>query len=940
MTRKVLLLGWDAADWKIITPLLDAGKMPNLEKLVNGGIVGNLSTLYPVLSPMLWTSIATGKRAGKHGIHGFSEPDPASGGVRPISNLGRKTKAIWNILQQNGLKSNVVGWWPSHPAEPISGVMVSNQYQKAPALANKAWPMQSGTVNQSKLADDLAALRIRPSELDGDILLSFVPDAAKIDQTKDKRLMSLAKIIAETASVHAAATATMQLEPWDFMAVYFDGIDHFCHGFIKYHAPRLDWVDKDDFELYQHVVNAGYQFHDLMLGTYMHLAGEETTIMIVSDHGFHPDHLRPKDLPNEPAGPADEHRQFGMIAIKGPGIKQDELIYGASLLDITPTLLSLYGLPIGEDMDGKSLLNAFVETPKADFIPSWDDIAGDTGMHPKGMQADPVDQAEALKQLVELGYIDKPDENLEKASANTVKELRYNLARDYLNSRHIKEAIEIFSELWDASPDESRFGVHLLDCYLSLKQIKQSEQTLERLQKEKKRYAAVAVLELQALQETYKDKAPEELSENQLRELNQLRKKSGVNAHTFAYLRGRVLAAKNEHVKALEAFALAESVQLHNRPSLYQHQADSLIALNHLHAAEAKLHEILTLDPINAQAQLGFSRVHLANKYPRKALGAALASIGLIYHNPVAHYHCALAQQKLGHTDDAIASLNTALAQNAMFPLAHQLLAKIYRSREQFDKATTHTNFFKTAEEHIKKFHATGIFPEDTHLKTSIDLKRKLTLFGLENRHHLLVPTSQTVTIVSGLPRSGTSMLMQMLQAGGFPILTDGERVADASNARGYYELAAIKGLAKDKDKGWMQEAEGKAVKIIAQLLPSLQPDASYKILFISRPIGEILASQRAMLARNNKANSKQSERQLAKTYEVQINTVREVLANFSETIDIINIDYHQTLSNPEEVATKINTFLGGGLDEVAMRNAVAPELRREGVGISKLSSE
>jgi predicted AlkP superfamily phosphohydrolase/phosphomutase len=85
MSKKVLLLGWDAADWKVITPLMDAGLMPNLEKLVGEGLMGNLSTLYPVLSPMLWTSIATGKRAHKHGIHGFSEPDPQTGGVRARS---------------------------------------------------------------------------------------------------------------------------------------------------------------------------------------------------------------------------------------------------------------------------------------------------------------------------------------------------------------------------------------------------------------------------------------------------------------------------------------------------------------------------------------------------------------------------------------------------------------------------------------------------------------------------------------------------------------------------------------------------------------------------------------------------------------------------------------------------------------------------------------
>ena len=93
-SRKVLLIGWDSADWKVIHPLLDAGKLPHLEQLVNGGVIGNLATLYPILSPMLWTSIGTGMRPFKHGIHGFAEPDPHTGGVRPISNLSRKTKAV------------------------------------------------------------------------------------------------------------------------------------------------------------------------------------------------------------------------------------------------------------------------------------------------------------------------------------------------------------------------------------------------------------------------------------------------------------------------------------------------------------------------------------------------------------------------------------------------------------------------------------------------------------------------------------------------------------------------------------------------------------------------------------------------------------------------------------------------------------------------------
>jgi predicted AlkP superfamily phosphohydrolase/phosphomutase len=147
-SRRVLLIGWDAADWKAITPLLDGGKMPNLAKLIEGGIMGNLSTIQPVLSPMLWTSIATGKRAYKHGIHGFSEPDPVSGKIRPVTNLSRKTKAVWNILNQNSLNTVTIGWWPSNPAEELSrGVMVSNDYQRSTGPNPKKWPMKDGTVH-------------------------------------------------------------------------------------------------------------------------------------------------------------------------------------------------------------------------------------------------------------------------------------------------------------------------------------------------------------------------------------------------------------------------------------------------------------------------------------------------------------------------------------------------------------------------------------------------------------------------------------------------------------------------------------------------------------------------------------------------------------------------------------------------------------------------
>src|SRR5256885_285767 len=165
--NRLLLIGWDAADWKVIKPLLDAGQMPHLASLVAGGVHGNLATIYPALSPMLWTSIATGKRPYKHGIHGFSEPLPDGSGVRPITILSRKTKAVWNILNQTGHRSIVVGWWPSHPAEPINGVMVSNHFEQVVGEPDRMSPLLAGAVHPGSLAALLADLRVNPTELTG-----------------------------------------------------------------------------------------------------------------------------------------------------------------------------------------------------------------------------------------------------------------------------------------------------------------------------------------------------------------------------------------------------------------------------------------------------------------------------------------------------------------------------------------------------------------------------------------------------------------------------------------------------------------------------------------------------------------------------------------------------------------------------------------------------
>ena len=497
MTKpRVLLIGWDAADWKVIRPLLDAGHMPNLARLLAGGLHGNITTLYPVLSPMLWTSIATGKRAYKHGLHGFSEPMPDGSGVRPITVLSRKTKAVWNILNQTGHRSIVVGWWPSHPAEPINGVMVSNHFPRVVSNPGEHAPLPKGTIHPAELTEPLAELRVNPMELSGEFIRMFVPEYEKVDQKKDKRLHALGKIIAETMSIHAAGTELLATQPWDFAAVYYSGIDHFGHGFMRYHPPRQSHVEEKDFEIYQHIIANAYRYHDAMLGALLGFTDENTTVILMSDHGFHPDHQRPLYIPAEPAGPAIEHRHFGILCLKGPTLKENEKLYGASLLDICPTILTLFGLPPGKDMDGKVLLTAFREPPRVSPIESWDTVPGAAGIHSAEVCLDPVASAEAFKQLVELGYVAPPGPNVQETVDECVRELKYNLARAYRDGNCCGQAAALAEELWNRWPKEHRFGLLLLECLAPLGQLARRREVINELTANIERYQIEARAEL------------------------------------------------------------------------------------------------------------------------------------------------------------------------------------------------------------------------------------------------------------------------------------------------------------------------------------------------------------------------------------------------------------------------------------------------------------
>jgi hypothetical protein len=181
------------------------------------------------------------------------------------------------------------------------------------------------------------------------------------------------------------------------------------------------------------------------------------------------------------------------------------------------------------------------------------------------------------------------------------------------------------------------------------------------------------------------------------------------------------------------------------------------------------------------------------------------------------------------------------------------------------------------------------------------------------------------ITIVSGLPRSGTSLMMQMLVAGGMTALTDGERAADTDNPRGYLEWERIKQLPNDPN--CIAEAEGKAVKVISRLLLSLPPGHEYRVIFMQRPMPEVLASQDQMLRRRE--NLRQSDPAvIAAAFEKHLKEVYAWLEG-KAYIKAIRIDYHDALAKPLEIGRQLSEFLGISLDLEAMRSQVDSSLYR-----------
>ncbi len=641
--KRVLLVGWDSADWQMIHPLIDQGLMPTTAKFLEQGAWGNLATTRPILSPMLWNTIATGKRPVHHGVFGFTEPNAEGTGVRPVSSTSRKCKALWNILSQMGLRSNVVGWYASHPAEPISGVMVTNQFEQYTEKDGNVSPLPSGCIHPPIFSEELAEFRVLPGEIEAGAILPFVPRAAELIKKEKHRLGMLQHMLAQTATIHAVATHLMANTEWDFTAIYYEGIDRFGHAFMEFHPPKMEQVSQEDFDVYQHCMTGIYRFHDMLLETLLKLAGDDTAVILMSDHGYYNDHLRP-DPREGKAGPVDWHRPFGILAAHGPGVSQGNRLYGASILDVTPTVLQLLGLPAAYDMPGRVLAEVLEDAEPLNRIETWEEIEGDAGMHPAELRVDPVESQAMLEQLVALGYVDAPSDDVEKTIRDCVASNQFNLIQSLIDARNYPQAVIEFENLTEDVRQTPGAQIILASCYMALDDKQRARDILE----------ALVIL--------------------------------GSDSPRLHMMLGALEFSAGRRELALEHLSRVEKSEP-RLPGLHIKLGDVYLDTRRYDQAIVAFEKALTIDADSPLAFAGLAQAKLRKGDVQAALDHALIAAELVHHFPRVHLTIGEALHELGDYKGAVEALELCVKQAPRMKLAHEALARAYRNLGQTDKA-------------------------------------------------------------------------------------------------------------------------------------------------------------------------------------------------------------------------------------------------------------
>lgn len=446
---RVMVLGLDGMDPQTVDLLMSEGKLPNFAKLRQQGAYAPLQSAEPMLSPILWTTIATGKTPDLHRIGHFVAVNEA-GEQLPVTSRMRKVKALWNILSESKRRVAVVGWWATWPAENVNGAMVSDHFayhflfdqglRGDSKAEGKTWPPE--------LVERLAPLVKRPQDLTRAELAPFVSvSQEEFDRPfdLDDELSGFKWALSTTITYRNVGLELWKKDRPDTLLAYFEATDSTAHLFGHlFRASGLSGELLDQQKRYGGAVEAMYAYADRIVGEFLAAMDGNSTLVVLSDHGFElgvlPDD--PSKLRSMRRVSERFHRPRGILYLYGAHVKARTRLDNPSILDIAPTVLALNGLAPARDMTGRVLSEGLDITalPRvASYEPAGGQVA-EAGAPPTGdSQVDP----EILKRLQSLGYIQSSSPKGDR-----------NLAAILFEQGKYAEAVVAYGKLVKAEPED------------------------------------------------------------------------------------------------------------------------------------------------------------------------------------------------------------------------------------------------------------------------------------------------------------------------------------------------------------------------------------------------------------------------------------------------------------------------------------------------------
>jgi len=469
----VIWLGFDGLDFELVDRLAAEGRMPNWNRLAAEGATAKLRSFQPVLSPIVWTTIATGVGPDVHRVLDFQEVDPATGQKVPISGRSRSVPAIWNAASSAGRSVGVVGWWATHPAEEVHGFFVSDH---ASPILFEGLP-RAGVAYPPALAAGIDQIVAREGAVSNEELSRYVDvPADEIARSRGAGLANpiaaLDRVLAATRIEHRIARDLYDRDRPDLMAVYFEGTDVIGHVFGPFAPPKTTCVSDADYARYHRAADEYYAEVDRLLGQWMRRAQEDgATLVVNSDHGFKWSADRPCEPPTfGPSLSGIWHRLDGVFAAWGARVRPSAARGNASVFDVAPTVAALLGLPVDRSETGRTIAAAFADLPQPPREALFSKIAVRRveAAAPSGGDAD--EYARRLKSLGYLSGSEPPRLAPTGGDRPGLTEVAWNNLGVYLqdNTRDLTGAENAFRKSIELAPGYATPQFHLATLYRTL----------------------------------------------------------------------------------------------------------------------------------------------------------------------------------------------------------------------------------------------------------------------------------------------------------------------------------------------------------------------------------------------------------------------------------------------------------------------------------------